>query len=143
MVEVDTKDLEDLLKRLEDKGLREQACIKATKGLAGDLHKLVTNATPVKSGHLRRKWTVEPVQKNGDTYSAQVINNVEYASYVNYGHWQEVGRYVPAIGKRLVRPYVLPKKHHFMERSEEKLKSVAVQEARYYVEEYVKKVLDG
>ena len=32
--------------------------------------------------------------------------NVEYAPYVEYGHKQEVGRYVPAIGKRLVKPHV-------------------------------------
>lgn len=35
--------------------------------------------------------------------------NVEYAPYVELGHHQEVGRYVPAIGKRLVREYVPPK----------------------------------
>lgn len=31
---------------------------------------------------------------------------VEYAPYVEYGHHQEPGRYVPAIGKRLVASYV-------------------------------------
>ena len=36
----------------------------------------------------------------------EVINPVEYASYVEYGHRQEPGRYVAAIGKRLKRSWV-------------------------------------
>lgn len=35
-----------------------------------------------------------------------VGTDVEYAPYVEFGHHQEVGRYVPAIGKRLVREFV-------------------------------------
>lgn len=31
---------------------------------------------------------------------------VEYAPFVEFGHHQQVGRYVPAIGKRLVREFV-------------------------------------
>jgi len=37
---------------------------------------------------------------------AKVGTNVEYASFIEYGHKQEVGRYVPAIGKQLVEPFV-------------------------------------
>lgn len=42
-----------------------------------------------------------PVQKSGDYYIVRVINPVEYASYVEFGHRQTPGRFVPAIGKRL------------------------------------------
>lgn len=35
-----------------------------------------------------------------------IYNPQEYASYIEYGHDQEVGRYVPAIGKRLKNPHV-------------------------------------
>jgi len=35
-----------------------------------------------------------------------VGSNVEYAPYVELGHYQQPGRYVPAIGKRLVADYV-------------------------------------
>lgn len=41
---------------------------------------------------------------NGKTM--EVGTNVEYAPYVEFGHHQEPGRYVPAIGKRLVRDFV-------------------------------------
>lgn len=41
--------------------------------------------------------------------SAYIGTNVEYAPYVEMGHTQEPGRYVPAIGKRLVASYVPPR----------------------------------
>lgn len=54
-----------------------------------------------KGGTLRDAWTVQPIEKVGDTYTITVINPTEYASYVEYGHRQTPGRYVPALGKRL------------------------------------------
>ena len=62
--------------------------------------------TPVVTGDLRRSMTFEGVEKVGDKIVSTVSNNMEYAEHVEYGHRQEVGRYVPAIGKRLVQPYV-------------------------------------
>lgn len=46
------------------------------------------------------------VKKIGDIFQIEVINPVHYASYVEYGHRQEPGRFVPAIGKRLVNSWV-------------------------------------
>lgn len=57
-------------------------------------------------GTLRRGWTVGDVIKNGATYEIEIINPVEYASYVEYGHRQRPGRYVPQIGKTLKRGWV-------------------------------------
>ena len=39
------------------------------------------------------------ISKEGDTYKVEIVNPVHYASYVEYGHRQEPGRYVAAIGK--------------------------------------------
>lgn len=58
------------------------------------------------SEHMRRSWDAEPVKKQGSTYSVKVFNSASYASYVNDGHRQRPGRFVPAIGKRLVRSWV-------------------------------------
>ena len=58
------------------------------------------------SEHMRRSWDAETVKKQGRTYSVKVFNSASYASYVNDGHRQRPGRFVPAIGKRLVRPWV-------------------------------------
>lgn len=44
---------------------------------------------------------------NGDT--AYIGTNVEYAPYVELGHHQEPGRYVPKIKKRLKKDWVPPK----------------------------------
>lgn len=77
-------------------------------------------------GTLRRGWTSQTeeeaetgsskdakewanslnVNKVGDVYQVEVVNPVHYASYVEYGHRQEPGRFVPAIGKRLVNSWV-------------------------------------
>lgn len=57
-------------------------------------------------GTLRKAWTVEPVKKVGNCYLVTVVNNEEYASYVEYGHRQRPGRYVPALGKQLKVSFV-------------------------------------
>lgn len=37
-------------------------------------------------GHLRRSWQVGTVKKQGNKFLVEIFNNVEYASYVEYGH---------------------------------------------------------
>lgn len=96
-------------------------------------------------GTLRRGWTAKThaqaeggnssdatmyamsldVKKIGDQYQIEVINPVEYASYVEYGHRQTPGRYVPAIGKRLKVAWVEGK--YFLTISEQELRTVAPQ----------------
>ena len=54
-----------------------------------------------------RAWAYSlPVRHRGNTYEITVSNPVEYASYVEYGHRQQPGRFVPAIGKRLKASWV-------------------------------------
>lgn len=77
-------------------------------------------------GTLRRGWTARTeaeaesggskdpmayaqslsVEKSGSTFSVTITNPVHYASYVESGHRQQPGRYVPAIGKRLKKQWV-------------------------------------
>ena len=59
-----------------------------------------------KGGTLRDAWTILPVEKQGDQYIVTVVNNTEYASYVESGHRQTPGRYVPAMGKNLKASWV-------------------------------------
>lgn len=59
------------------------------------------NECPVDTGRLKGSIT----HRTQET-TELVGTNVEYAPYVEYGHHQEPGRYVPAIGKRLVASYV-------------------------------------
>lgn len=89
----------------------------AARGLAARLLELVIPRTPVGTGEtagtLRRGWTggadvqVEQfvegisIEKSGASYIITIANEVDYALYVEHGHRQTPGRYVPAIGKRL------------------------------------------
>lgn len=56
-------------------------------------------------GELRDSWYAE-VEKVADGYTVLVHLPVEYASYVEYGHRQTPGRYVPALGKTLKASWV-------------------------------------
>lgn len=57
---------------------------------------------PVKTGNLRNSITHK---REGDD-TELIATAVEYAPFVEFGHHQEVGRFVPALGKRLVASYV-------------------------------------
>lgn len=58
------------------------------------------------SEHMRRSWGADEVKQTGHEYAVKVYNSASYASYVNDGHRQQPGRFVPAIGKRLVKSWV-------------------------------------
>lgn len=111
----------DNLKKLQDPDVFVQEC---AKELAARLLRKVIKRTPVgdysetydleddgqekflvmsdkKGGTLRRGWTAGEIRKEGHSYVIEISNTVEYASYVEYGHRQQPGRYVPAIAKRL------------------------------------------
>lgn len=76
-----------------------------TRELAQRLFAMLVNATPTDTGYLKDNWYVVITKVSGG-YEAEIINNTNYASYVNYGHRQTPGRYVPAIGKRLKKGWV-------------------------------------
>ncbi len=63
------------------------------------------------SGRLQSSITIDDSDLLRDII--RVGTNVKYAPYVEHGHRQEPGRYVPAIGKRLVRSFVPGKPYLF------------------------------
>ena len=122
----DFKELKRLEKRLEqlEQVDFDAVCRKTAKKIAAMLLNKVKKRTPVgvvpdglddealehwegyEGGNLRDQWDVLPIERNGDQYIVTVINPVEYASYVEYGHRQRPGRYVPALGKSLKANWV-------------------------------------
>lgn len=93
----DYKELEKLQGKLEDLEKRKQEFIEGcARELAARLLRKVVKRTPVGiytngvvGGTLRRGW--EPnwqmdVKRVGNEYVIDIINAVEYASYVEYGH---------------------------------------------------------
>lgn len=58
------------------------------------------------SGELADKTNLIDAKKKGNTFTVGVSNNLEYAEDYEYGHRQEVGKFVPALGKRLKKSFV-------------------------------------
>lgn len=98
------KDFQKQLEKIQDPDAFVEAC---AKELAARLLAKVIKRTPVgqypkgsgkKGGTLRRGWTGEKrssasnyaesltVHHFGDTYVIEIVNPVEYASYVEFGH---------------------------------------------------------
>lgn len=92
--EFSDKEMQKLVRKLKRVKKRE-FFEKSTKELAKRMHIRVVRRTPVgqypagsgkTGGTLRRGWTTTPLLHKGHTYSISVINQVEYAPYVEYGH---------------------------------------------------------
>ncbi|MFI3236811.1 MAG: HK97 gp10 family phage protein [Lachnospiraceae bacterium] len=100
----DLKKFRNELEKLQDSDEFIESC---AKELAARLLRMVIKATPVgqyssstgkTGGTLRKGWTDSKnksaqgyansldVQKNGGSYVIDIINPIEYASYVEYGH---------------------------------------------------------
>ena len=106
-IEVQIDGLKDFQKLLQEMKAEEERFMTETiKELAARLLRKVIKRTPVREGLLRRNWTVSDMRKNGSNYEIEVSNSTEYASYVEYGHRQTPGRYIPAICKRLKKSWV-------------------------------------
>lgn len=61
---------------------------------------LVRPLTPVDTGNLRNHWTLGKMFRNGDTLSVEILNPMEYAEHVEYGHRTRGGGgmgYVPGV----------------------------------------------
>lgn len=96
----------------------------------GDIYKKRENPSGKKGGTLRRGWISEShadaanskgsptqeeilefadglkISRSGGLLRIEIVNPVGYASYVEYGHRQIPGRYVPELGKRLKQRWV-------------------------------------
>ncbi len=160
------KDFEQRLETLTDSQV-DTFMNRAVRECANWLLSLVIPRTPVGKVHggtLRRGWlnntgnqagkgagtnvsasqitaransmNVERGKRGG--YSVTVTNPVYYASYVEYGHRQTPGRYVPAIGKRLVKSWV--EGQHFLKLSEEELREIAPEMLEELLNEFLRTV---
>lgn len=87
-------------------------------------------------GTFAQSLTVERTVRN--YYRITVTNPVRYASYVEYGHRQTPGRYVPAIGKRLKASWV--EGQFFLRASEDDLRGAAPAILKPMLEAYLRQV---
>ena len=89
------------------------------------------------SEHMKRSWKADPAKKKGHDYIAKVMNTASYASFVNDGHRQHPGQFVPILGKRLVNGWV--NGLHMEEKAESKTKRIAKSVLNNVIKEYNRK----
>ena len=98
-----------------------------------------------RGGTLRRGWTTgkeHPSMVHYDNvYSLTVTNPTYYGDYVDKGHRQHKGMFVPAIGKRLKRTYVPGQR--FVETTEDSVQRSMPQIVGRFVENAVREALKG
>lgn len=88
-IKVDIKQLEHLRDNLQIIDKNTNAFLEScAKELAARLLEKVFHRTPVRGGNLRREWSMNNVKITHvrSNYVAEIINPIEYASYVEYGH---------------------------------------------------------
>ena len=92
-------------------------------------------------GTLRKGWTTTEVRKVDGGYQIEVINPTEYASYVEFGHRQKRGRYVPALGKALSKTWV--KGRFMLTISEQELEAMAPRILEKKLQKFLEGVVTG
>lgn len=86
---IDFSGLKKLQKQLQgaiDKNVVDQFVRDFAVEMAFRALRKIKKRTPVDSGELRRNWRVGEVVKQGDGYVVEIINNTDYASFVEFGH---------------------------------------------------------
>lgn len=129
-IKFEYESIKDFEKRIQtiSESLRNSFFAEALANLGHEAQGEATQRTPRRTGHLAGSWGINKTTKNGDTWMLDIINPVEYAIYVEEGHRQEVGRFVPVLGKRLKAPFV-EGRHMLRDSIDEKVKP--------YMEEYL------
>lgn len=142
---------------------KDEFCKECAKELAQRLYRKVVKRTPVgeyepityekkdgtsitynegkNGGDLRKSWTIKAVTKQGNNFVCEIINPVKYASYVEYGHRQEPGRFVPQIGKRLTDSWAEGK--FMLTISEKEIQNIAPKLIEKKLQKKLEEMLNG
>ena len=98
-VKWDFSELEKFADNLADIAEFNRYCEEAAKEIAEILKNLLVRNTPRITGFLRSKWKTDNVaydiKRDGNKFLITLINTAEYATWVNDGHRQHVGQFVP------------------------------------------------
>ena len=96
----DIRELTDFGDRVGDVKNLDKYLSKAPQEIAKKLHQMLITNTPVDFGTLQAFWQTEEnysyiVEKTGSGYEVTLINRAIYALWVNDGHRQRPGRFIP------------------------------------------------
>lgn len=72
-------------RRIDTEEVKNQLS-KSVKRIGTQAIRQFKSNTPVDTGHLRRSWRVQDAGFTGGSWSIELTNGVEYASYVENGH---------------------------------------------------------
>ena len=89
------------------------------------------------TGQLKRSWVI----RSATPTLVKVVNYAYYAEYVEYGHRQEPGRFVPKIGKRLKHSWV--RGQFFAKRTGENVRRNAGKIMKPIIIKEVEKIING
>ena len=109
MIKITVRGAEAVLGMLKTKRITFDRIIQdAVRVTALQVERQAKLNAPVKTGNLRRS-IISTEGKRGNTYYAEVgpdMGVAPYAEWVEVGHAQTPGRYVPVLGKTLVASWV-------------------------------------
>ena len=92
-------------------------------------------------GFLRKSWQPVAARKIGSFFVAVLNNGAKYALYVEKGHRQQPGRFVPALGVRLKANWVPG--YHMLRISEDELRREMDSILQRKQNEWLKKAMGG
>ncbi|WP_278951946.1 HK97 gp10 family phage protein [Lactobacillus apis] len=96
--------------------------------------------TPVQSGELRRSWQLKGPFFAGSDITVELKNGKNYASFVENGHRQTPGRYVPAIGKKLKASWVPGQ--HFLQKATDETRGQVPQLLTPVMDDILRRLMD-
>lgn len=96
----DIHELIEFGNRVSNQAAFEKYLSESTKEIAKKLHQMLILNTPVDFGNLQMGWKTSGnysylVEKKGNGYEVTLINRTLYALWVNDGHRQRPGRFIP------------------------------------------------
>ena len=96
----DNADLLKFQSRLQSTTKLKEAVSKGTKEIARKLHTMLIRYTPVDFGTLKAFWQTEEnyaytIVDKGSSFEITLYNRAQYATWVNDGHRQRPGRFIP------------------------------------------------
>lgn len=160
----DFSQLEELQNRISNmESFRDDLCRECADELAARFYRKVVKRTipgqapdvdeetynkywsNYRGGTLRRNWDVafneSQTVKKGDTFERTLTNNTKYASYVEFGHRQQPGRFVPALGKRLKSAFV--EGNFAMTKSEKEIQAIAPRLCQKKLDQKIEELMNG
>lgn len=93
-IKINYDDLKNFQKQLEEFNNSNKYIGEIAEELAEILLKHVIDKTPVSTGNLKNGWKISQLKKQGNTYTIEVFNDVEYASSVEYGNRNRQGKFM-------------------------------------------------